>query len=253
MKKTAPPASPPTPAQSDPRLGECVRALRERKGWTLATLGAKTGLATSSLSRVENNQMSLTYENLLRLCKGLEVDISELFAAARSTAPEAVTTGRRTYTPPGGGRSWQADHYVYRYLCTELANKKMTPIVGTILAKTLVEAGGFLRHEGEETVYVIDGTLDFHTEFYEPLRIEKGGCVYFDSTMGHAFVSVGDTPVTMLSVCSSPEHALAKAASTRAQAPKKPEARRAQPRHRAPADRAPVAVAKQQTAARRRR
>lgn len=250
MKKSPRLAPATNSGAAEPNLGECLRAIRERKDWTLATLSAKTGLATSSLSRVENNQMSLTYENLLRLCKGLEIDMSELFAAGRQTAPEAVTSGRRTYTPPGAGRSWQADHYVYRYLCTDLANKKMTPIISTILSKSLAEAGGFLRHEGEEMVYVLEGVLDFYTEFYEPLRVEKGGCVYFDSTMGHAFVSVGDSPVTMLSVCSSPEHALTKAESARRLMSKKTQPR--QQRVKAPAEHFPAAGPRS-TSRRRRR
>ena len=95
----------------------------------------------------------------------------------------------------------------------------MTPIVGLISATSIEEIGGFLRHDGEETVYVLDGTLELHTEFYEPMRVEKGGCVYFDSNMGHAFVAV-DGPVTILSVCTIGEPRLSEAEATRgAQSP----------------------------------
>jgi uncharacterized cupin superfamily protein len=92
-----------------------------------------------------------------------------------------------------------------------LANKKMTPIFGEITARSLEEAGGYLRHEGEEMVYVLEGTLEFHSEHYQPLRMEAGGSVYFDSLMGHAFVALGSKPVKILSVCSAPEPELLKA------------------------------------------
>lgn len=189
-------------------LGQALRSLRRRHNWSLAAVSAKTGLATSTLSRIENNRLSLTYEKLLQLSRGLDVDLSELLSRD-APAPADGPTGRRTYTPPDKGRIIEAGAYHYRYLCTELSRKKMTPIVGVITATSLDEAG-FLHHEGEELVYVLDGTLELHSEFYEPLRVEAGGCVYFDSNMGHAFIAVGG-PVTILSVCSAPEPALVQA------------------------------------------
>jgi mannose-6-phosphate isomerase-like protein (cupin superfamily)/DNA-binding Xre family transcriptional regulator len=193
----------------EPILGDCLRALRQRHRWSLSIVSARTGLATSTLSRVENNQLSLTYEKLMQLCRGLDIDLSELFAAG-GPQPQAVV-GRRSVTPPDGGRSFHFNRYLYRYLCTDLANKKMTPILGEITARTLEEAGGYLRHEGEELVYVLEGTLEFHSEHYAPLRVEAGGCVYFDSLMGHAFVMLGNKPVKFLSVCSAAEPELLKA------------------------------------------
>lgn len=195
----------------EPGLGETLRALRQRHNWSLAEVSSRTGLAVSTLSRIEHNQLSLTYEKLLQLSRGLGLDLSELLSGGQTAD---VRTGRRTYTPPGQGRAIETKPYLYRYLCTELTGKKMTPIVGVIRATSIEEVGGFLRHDGEEVVYVLDGTLELHTEFYEPLRMKAGGCVYFDSRMGHAFVAV-DGPVTILSVCTGDEEALLEAEDRR--------------------------------------
>lgn len=196
---------------AEPGLGETLKALRHRNKWSLAQVSEQTGLAVSTLSRIENNQLSLTYEKLLQLSRGLGLDLSELL----SGGPAAdVRTGRRAYTPPGQGRAVETKPYLYRYLCTELTGKKMTPIVGVIRATSIEEVGGFLRHQGEEVVYVLDGTLEVHTEFYEPLRMTAGGCVYFDSSMGHAFVAIGG-PVTILSVCTGAEEELLQAEEDR--------------------------------------
>ena len=205
----------PKPTSSEPgaKLGESLRALRRRRRWSLATVSELTGLAVSTLSRIENDQLSLTYDKLVQLCQGLGVDLTELLSNSSAQTNDAPM-GRRDYTPPGQGRQIQANHYHYRYLCTDFKRKKMTPIIGTITAKNIDEIGGFLRHDGEETVYVMDGTLELHTEFYEPLRVETGGCVYFDSSMGHAFVAI-DGPVTILSVCTIEEPRLAEAEARR--------------------------------------
>lgn len=201
---------------SSPPLGGRVRALRKKRGWSLASLSAKTGLAISTLSRIENNQLSARYENLVQLSRGLEVDLSELLGSDQDEVAD-VTMGRLSHTKPGSGRVVEAETFSYLYLSTDLKNKKMTPMIGTVSAQSFAEAGGYLRHPGEEVVYVLEGTLDLHTEFYEPVRVEEGACVYFDSTMGHAFVAVGK-PVKILSVCTTAEPQLMETAGLRATA-----------------------------------
>ena len=48
-------------------LGHRVRELRKAKGWTLDQAATQAGLARSTLSKIENGQMSPTYEALKKL------------------------------------------------------------------------------------------------------------------------------------------------------------------------------------------
>ena len=48
-------------------LGERVRDLRKARGWTLEQAATQAGLARSTLSKIENGQMSPTYEALKKL------------------------------------------------------------------------------------------------------------------------------------------------------------------------------------------
>ena len=61
------------------RLGHALRTIRSRLSLTLAEASARTGVAVSTLSKVENGQMSLTYDKLVQLSEGLEIDISTFF------------------------------------------------------------------------------------------------------------------------------------------------------------------------------
>jgi transcriptional regulator with XRE-family HTH domain len=174
---------------------------------SIAEVSAATGIAKSTLSRVENDQLSLTYAKLLQLCKGLQIDIAELFASG--APPDAVQpSARRTFTPNGEGHPVVVGSQAYDYLCTELAGKKMTPMTGLIRSRSLEESNGLLKHEGEEFTYVLEGRMALHTEFYQPLILDAGGSAYFDSTMGHAYVSVGSVPLKILCVCTTPEPGL---------------------------------------------
>lgn len=203
--KRAAPA--PAPAAGSPNLGACLRRLRFERRLSIADISVATGIAKSTLSRVENDQLSLTYSKLLQLCRGLQIDLAELFSHDRG-AEVPRPSGRRTHTPPGAGHRVQVGKLEYDYVCTDLAGKKMTPMLGRIAARSLDEANGLWTHEGEEFTLVLRGRLQLHTEFYEPLVVEKGGSVYFDSTMGHAYVSIGDEPLEIMCVCSTPDMVL---------------------------------------------
>ena len=60
-------------------IGLRLKTIRESKNLTLQELGYKIDKEPQSISRVENGKINPTYLYLLELCKGLEIDISELF------------------------------------------------------------------------------------------------------------------------------------------------------------------------------
>lgn len=63
-------------------LGTKVRALRKAHSWTLAEVSEATGLSISALSKIENDQVSPTFANLMRLAESLEITLSDLVTLA---------------------------------------------------------------------------------------------------------------------------------------------------------------------------
>jgi transcriptional regulator with XRE-family HTH domain len=186
------------------QLGVCLRAARQARGLTLKQVAERTGMALSTLSKVENNQMSLTYDKLLQLTVGLKMEIAELFNPAASRAgPAPMVTARRSISRAGQGQVVDTRFYTYNYLCTDLIGKKMVPIMAEVRARTLEEFGPLLRHAGEEYFLVTRGRIHLHTEFYAPEILEVGDGVYLDSTMGHAYLNAGDAPAQGVCLCSS--------------------------------------------------
>jgi transcriptional regulator with XRE-family HTH domain len=181
-------------------LGNHLRKLRKGNGWTLDQVSAMTGLATSTLSKVENNQTSLTYDNLLKLAEGLDVNVGELFASEESRS----INGRRTVTRNGDAKIQTTPNYDYHYHATDLLDMRMIPIIVDLKAHSIEQFGDLLSHSGEEFIYVLEGAIEVHTEFYGPVRLEVGESIYLDSTMGHGYISVGDGDAKILGVCSGP-------------------------------------------------
>jgi transcriptional regulator with XRE-family HTH domain len=188
--------------------GAALKAIRSQQGLTLAEVSEKTGLTVSTLSKVENDKIALTFDKLVRLSEGLKIDIAQLFGPGGGEAPRAEGATRRVISRAGQGKSIEMPMGNYLYLAGELLHKRIVPILGDVFAKDVKTYGEFMRHPGEEFVYVIEGTLELHTEMYTPARLEKGDSVYFDSGMGHAYIAVGDKPCRILSICATHEREL---------------------------------------------
>lgn len=183
----------------EPELARRVRSLRGQAKLTLQELSARSSIAVSTLSKIENNQLSPTYENIVRLARGLGVDITALFA---DDLPAEVT-GRRSITRKGAGIRHETANYIYEMLCTDLSRKQMIPALVEVRRNDLVMFGPLLSHEGEDLLFVVSGEVVLHTQYYEPVRLSAGDCTYFDSRMGHGCVKADDAPATIFWVCSS--------------------------------------------------
>jgi transcriptional regulator with XRE-family HTH domain len=190
-----------------PTLGSLMRALRLRKGWTLKEMSERTDIPVSTLSKVEHDQLTLTYDKLVQVSQRLNIRISELFADP--AAPEAAAvTARRSIGLLADAIRVNTRNYDYYYMCPELRRKRMIPVVTRIRAKSLEQFGELVHHSGEEYVYVLEGAITVHTEFYDPIVLKSGESIYVDSTMGHAYVAEGCEEAVVLGVCSSADDSL---------------------------------------------
>ncbi len=177
-----------------------IKAARVEQGLTLRALSARIGLPYSTLSKLENGKMELTYDKLLKLAQGLNIELGKLLAGSIGVdQPPAV--GRRSVSRAGRSPGASSKVYHHLYPAAEMLGKMMVPIIIEVQARSVAEMGGFVRHAGEEYLYVLAGIMELHSDLYAPLALREGDSVYFDSGMAHAYVRVGHEPCRVLSVC----------------------------------------------------
>ena len=179
-------------------LGPRVRELRQAQGWTLEQAAGHAGLARSTLSKIENGQMSPTYEALKKLAVGLEISVPQLFTPPRDTQ----VNGRLAVTKAGQGNRQATATYEHDMLADTLSKKRMLPYSARVRARDVTEFDGWVRHDGEEFLYVLTGVIRLYTEFYEPIEMRRGDSAYYDATMGHNVISISDDDATILWVTS---------------------------------------------------
>jgi transcriptional regulator with XRE-family HTH domain len=191
-----------------PTIGTLLRSLRNRNNWTLKEMSQRCGIPLSTLSKVEHDRLSLTYDKLLLISQRLNLRMSELFAED-DNAREPAITARRSIGRIDDAVRVNTPNYDYFYLCTELCRKRMIPVLTRVRAKSIEEFGELVRHSGEEYIHVLEGRAEVHTEFYDPIVLETGESVYIDSNMGHAYIAAeGCEEALLLGVCSSADEQL---------------------------------------------
>lgn len=179
-------------------LGARVRELRKARDWTLEQAANQAGLARSTLSKIENGQMSPTYDALKKLATGLEISVPQLF-----TPPQAgQANGRLAVTKSGQGSAQATVTYEHELLADTLSKKQMLPYRARVRARDMSEFDGWVRHDGEEFLYVLTGIIRLYTEFYEPIEMRRGDSAYYDATMGHNVVSLSPEDANILWVTS---------------------------------------------------
>jgi len=192
-----------SPPDDLPAPSRAIRQARLNQGLSLRALSARAGLPYSTLSKLENGKMALTYDKMIRLAQALNLDLQDIITdASPAAAPAGV--GRRSVTRAGEERDAESERHVHHYPAADLLGKMMIPIIIDVQARSVEELGGLVRHSGEEYLYVLKGTMELHSDLYAALPLGPGDSIYFDSGMAHGYVRTSTGPCTVLAVCAGP-------------------------------------------------
>ena len=181
-------------------FGKRLRTARKEFGWTLAKLAELSGVSIPTISRAERGQLALGYENFAALGRALQMDMNAMFAGA---GVKPAQLDGPVVTRAGKGVVYRGLSFAYEFLGTTAAGKLMSPVVGTVHARRIHGPEDFARHAGEEFAYVLSGEIDVHFDNGDVVRLARGDSLYFDSRIGHAYVSVSRQLAKIVGVTST--------------------------------------------------
>jgi transcriptional regulator with XRE-family HTH domain len=171
------------------KLGEKIRELRLKRGNTLRQVAGMTGLSIPLLSQVENNAVSPPVATLLRIAKALDVGIGYFFREEESKEKAVVVRkNERKKTFRSIHDQKRNSGYAYEALAYTKNSKHMEPFLVEFEPKRK-EAVTYLKHRGEEFVFLFRGRLAFHYDQQE-IVLEAGDSLYFESDLPHGFRSL---------------------------------------------------------------
>lgn len=179
-------------------IGRKIRQLRQAKGWTLVELTRRTGVALSSLSRIETGKMTGTLESHLAMARSLGVRLPELYADLDSSGAmlevrSAAAPATKIVHSPGTDAA---------LLTTGTLRKKMLPAFVKIRPGRLTPK----EHHPfgtERFLYLLKGRLEV-TAGEQTLRLNAGDSLYLSASTPHQLKNVGASVLSVLSVTTPP-------------------------------------------------
>jgi transcriptional regulator with XRE-family HTH domain len=157
-------------ADIDSRIGARIHELRTARNLTLDGLARRADVSRAMLSRIERGESSPTAQLLGKVCGGLGVTLSVLFAGAEAPAsPLARRNDQPTWRDP-------ATQYLRRHVSppgtgspVDIVEIEFPP--GASVAFDSQRLAGTDQH-----IWVLDGTLEL-TLGEEVFRLERGDCL----------------------------------------------------------------------------
>ncbi|SAL85335.1 transcriptional regulator [Caballeronia arvi] len=179
-------------------VGAQLRQARKSRDLTLMQLSERSGIAVSTISKAERGDIALTYDKFVALAHALNVDFDTIFGRAPRRPTGAIEP---TLTRSGKQLIYDTPNYEYGMIANDLVGKRMVPMRAHIRAHALEDFPDYIRHSGEEFVFLLQGKLELHFENGSVFRLEKGDSLYFDSAQGHVYISTGAKDAEVLVCC----------------------------------------------------
>jgi transcriptional regulator with XRE-family HTH domain len=182
----------PKPVIIESEIGKRIKSFRIQKGFTLEQLAGQTGFTKGYLSKVEKSEKSPPVSTLGIIARVLGVTISTLLGEEQFSLPLCLVKKGEGPLISRGGSAYSFEAIAYQF-----PNKKMEPFILTLPVDPKKKI--IYRHEGEELLFVLEGTMKFQYNNQEYI-VEQGDCIYFDSSLPHFGESTGRRRVRCLMV-----------------------------------------------------
>lgn len=179
-------------------VGTRLRDARKSRDLTLMQLSELSGIAVSTISKAERGDIALTYDKFAALAHALNVDFDTIFGRAKKAAAVSM---KPSLTRSGKQPIYDTPNYEYGMIANDLTGKRMVPMRAHIRARKLEDFPDYIRHSGEEFVFLLKGKLELRFENGTAFRLEQGDSLYFDSAVGHVYLSVGKEEAEVLVCC----------------------------------------------------
>jgi quercetin dioxygenase-like cupin family protein len=169
--------------------------LRKARALSLADVADGTGISASFLSMVEKGQSDITVSRLMRLVHWFGVSVADLVQEPDPSPVQVVRADQR--------RSVRlSDERISIQMLTPDGRHAMMPVIN------VYEAGGGMadaaRHDGEEFVHVLEGTVELTVGDDDPIVLRAGDSAYYRADVPHSFRNVGRGDARFLGITTPP-------------------------------------------------
>jgi len=174
-------------------IGSKVKELRTNAKLTLRELSDKTGLSTGFLSQLERGLTSIATDSLASVAKALNVDTSYFFIRTTNRNSVVIRSYEKEILKIDNAK------YINFLFSANPYGKQMMPRIIDILPFDNTEPLNQYQHEGEEFIYVLEGTLTLFVSG-QSYELYPGDGAHYDSKIVHNYTNYTNKIVKIIAV-----------------------------------------------------
>ncbi len=176
------------------KVGQRMRALREKSGLSLRALAEACDLSVNAISMIERGESSPRVSSLHLLAKALNVRITEFFESEDQRSVVLVRKDERPLT--------RSEDLSIESVGTGLRNQQLEPFVVTVSRSG--GSGETVQHPGQEFVHCLTGRVEYLVAG-DSFFLDPGDSLLFDATQPHSFRNAGNEDAKIVLVLQASE------------------------------------------------
>lgn len=185
-------------------IGRKIKQTREQREISVERLAELSSVGVQMIEQLEEGKLAPSLAPLLKIARALGVRLGTFLDDAPSQGPVMVKGGQSDKIIRFSGNRAVSDKSSLDFfsLAAEKKDRHMEPFVITVRPGEEKELN-LSEHEGEEFIYVLDGSIRVHygKESYD---LRAGDSIYYDSVVPHYVHTVESEESRILAVIYTP-------------------------------------------------
>ncbi len=166
-------------------IGIRIKSIREEKGLSLDQLSKLTGFDVELLSNIESSKVQPQLGTIIKLSKALDSAFGRIVSGVGDKLYSVTRKNEQKIVSRSTSRKGRKQLYTYKSLAPEVKGRHMEALIVQLEENPEDEMS---VHEGEEFIYVLNGTVLLNIGG-DKFELEPGDSVYYLSTTPHLIAS----------------------------------------------------------------
>lgn len=166
-------------------IGVRIKSIREEKGLSLDQLSKLTGFDVELLSNIESSKVQPQLGTIIKLSKALDSAFGRIVSGVGDKLYSVTRKNEQKIVSRSTSRKGRKQLYTYKSLAPEVKGRHMEALIVQLEENPEDEMS---VHEGEEFIYVLNGTVLLNIGG-DKFELEPGDSAYYLSTTPHLIAS----------------------------------------------------------------
>ena len=186
-------------------IGEKIRNVREMKNISVEDMAERSGLSIEQIKRIEGNEDFPSLSPLIKIARVLGVRLGTFLDDQQELGPIVCRRNERESEDGIGftnNATTKHKYMSYHSLSQDKSGRHMEPFMIDIMPSKDTDFI-FSTHEGEEFIFVFEGTIEINYGKSTYL-LNEGDSIYYDSIVAHHVHAGNGSPAKILGVIYTP-------------------------------------------------